>query len=142
MIIFVSFRQYRLEAIEKCVPMRDKDPSSLDPFARNTMPRISLVLLLLPLLLLSLSPTARVSSHQESGEWSCEPESEVRIEAGFKPGIITLDGHGDDWKDIEGSEFSLLPALDPDADKEYGGGKMTVKVCIRDEFDEKDDVYG
>lgn len=96
------------------------------------MPRISpAAALLLPLLLLllSLSPIARVGSHQESGEWSCESDSEVLIEAAFRPGAITLDGHGDDWKDVEGSEFSLLPALDPDEDKEYGGGKMTVKAA-------------
>ncbi|XP_047336807.1 uncharacterized protein LOC124940338 [Impatiens glandulifera] len=69
-----------------------------------------------------------VASHEESGVWSCDPQPEIRVEAEFRPGIITLDGHVDDWKDVEGSEFSLLPALDPDADKEYTGGKMTVKA--------------
>jgi hypothetical protein len=29
---------------------------------------------------------------------------------------------------VEASEFPLLPALDPDDDKAYTGGKVTVKV--------------
>lgn len=81
-------------------------------------------------LLLLLSIFAYVTSHQESGEWSCESDSEIRVDAGFKPGIITPDGHADDWNEIEGSEFSLRPALDPDEDKEYKNGKMTVKVSF------------
>lgn len=48
--------------------------------------------------------------------------------AEFRPGIVTLDGHAEDWKDVDGFEFSLLPALDPDAEHEYNAGKMTVKV--------------
>ncbi|KAK9941494.1 hypothetical protein M0R45_007200 [Rubus argutus] len=70
----------------------------------------------------------RVNSHEESGEWSCESDSDIRIQAQFGPGLITLDGHADDWKDMDGFEFSLLPALDPDAENEYRGGKMTVKA--------------
>ncbi|XP_054803830.1 uncharacterized protein LOC129307011 isoform X2 [Prosopis cineraria] len=69
-----------------------------------------------------------VDSHEESGPWSCDSNSEIRLQADFKPGLVSLDGHADDWKDIDGSDFSLLPALDPDADKEYKGGKMTVKT--------------
>lgn len=71
-----------------------------------------------------------VDSHEESGAWSCDSNSEIRLQADFKPGLITLDGHADDWKDIDGSDFSLLLAVDPDADKEYKGGKMTVKVLF------------
>ncbi|XP_022153329.1 uncharacterized protein LOC111020848 [Momordica charantia] len=85
--------------------------------------------LLLALLLLSaFAPIRPVKSHQESGEWRCESDSEIGVVAEFRPGIVTLDGHADDWKDIDGFEFSLLPALDPDDDKEYSGGKMTVKA--------------
>ena len=69
-----------------------------------------------------------MESHEESGHWSCESESEIRVEAEFKYGVITLDGHTDDWKDIDGSYFPLLPALDPDAENEFKGGKMSVKV--------------
>ncbi|KAL1293777.1 hypothetical protein HN51_054425 [Arachis hypogaea] len=69
----------------------------------------------------------RVDSHEESGEWSCESNSEIRVEAEFRPGVVTLDGHADEWKDIDYSQFRLLPALDPDDDKEFKGGKMTVK---------------
>lgn len=72
----------------------------------------------------------RVNSHEESGEWSCESDSDIRIQAQFGPGLITLDGHANDWKDMDGFEFSLLPALDPDAENEYRGGKMTVKVLL------------
>lgn len=87
------------------------------------MLRVSLVLLVLSSVFIGW-----VNSHEESGEWSCDSDSEIRVEADFKPGLVTLDGHADDWKDIDGFEFSLLPALDPDDDHEYKGGKMTVKV--------------
>lgn len=80
------------------------------------------------LAVLSLLSLAQVSSHQESGDWSCDSNPEIRLQAQFRPGIVTLDGHVDDWKDVGGSQFSLLPALDPDADEEYNGGKMTIKV--------------
>lgn len=50
--------------------------------------------------------------------------------AEFRPGFVTLDGHADDWADIDGFDFPLRPALDPDEDKEYKAGKMTVKVSL------------
>lgn len=53
------------------------------------------------------------------------------MEAEFRPGLVTVDGHTDDWKDIDGFEFSLLPATDPHEDHEYKGGKVTVKVYFR-----------
>lgn len=74
--------------------------------------------------------TPFVHSHEESGEWSCEPDPESRVTAEFVPGLVTIDGHGDDWRDIDGFEFSLLPALDPDKENEYKGGKMSVKVKL------------
>ncbi|XP_004309481.1 PREDICTED: uncharacterized protein LOC101311061 [Fragaria vesca subsp. vesca] len=80
------------------------------------------------LLVLFVPLLRRVNSHEESGEWSCESDSGIRIQAQFGPGLITLDGHADDWKDMDGSEFSLLPALDPDAENEYAAGKMTLKA--------------
>lgn len=99
--------------------------------AGNFIPYKTMLLRLLLLLsVLGSSWIGWVNSHQESGEWSCESDEEIRIEAEFKPGFITLDGHADDWKDIDGLDFSLLPALDPDDDKKYTGGKMTVKVRI------------
>ncbi|XP_022728069.1 uncharacterized protein LOC111283734 [Durio zibethinus] len=99
-------------------------PASITKFRASTMVRV----LLLALLVLSSWETRRVSSHEESGVWSCESKSEIRVQADFRPGVITLDGHADDWKDIDGFEFSLLPALDPDQDHEYKDGKMTVKA--------------
>ncbi|KDP28276.1 hypothetical protein JCGZ_14047 [Jatropha curcas] len=87
------------------------------------MVRALLVLLVLGSVLIGWA-----SSHQESGDWSCESDEEIRVQADFRPGIITLDGRADDWKDIDGFEFALLPALDPDDDKEYKNGKMTVKA--------------
>ena len=74
--------------------------------------------------------STRVRAHEESGPWGCDPDPEKRVGAEFRPGLITLDGHADDWEDIDGFEFSLLPALDPDQENEFKGGKMTVKVLI------------
>ncbi|KAM7474308.1 hypothetical protein LguiB_021551 [Lonicera macranthoides] len=73
-------------------------------------------------------PTRFVHSHEESGQWSCQPDPESQVTAEFVPGIVTVDGDGDDWRDINGFEFSLLPALDPDKENEYKGGKMNVKA--------------
>ncbi|KAL0435990.1 UNVERIFIED_CONTAM: hypothetical protein Sradi_0306900 [Sesamum radiatum] len=75
-----------------------------------------------------LGPIGRVNSHTESGDWHCDLGSGIRVRAQFIPGIITVDGKVDDWKDVEGSNFPLLPALDPDADKEYSAGKLTLKA--------------
>lgn len=69
-----------------------------------------------------------VASHQESGDWHCEADEESRVVAEFRPGLVTLDGHAGDWENIDGFEFSLFPALDPDHDHEYKGGKMTLKA--------------
>ncbi|XP_057464679.1 uncharacterized protein LOC130754475 [Actinidia eriantha] len=69
-----------------------------------------------------------VKSHEESGEWSCESDSESRVAAEFRPGLVTLDGHADDWKGVDGFDFPLLPAVDPDDDHKYSGGKMTLKA--------------
>ncbi|KMT09985.1 hypothetical protein BVRB_5g122010 [Beta vulgaris subsp. vulgaris] len=70
-----------------------------------------------------------VNSHNESGEWSCESsDSGTQLVAGFRPGVITLDGHPDDWKDVNGFDFSLFPALDPHEDDAYKNGKMNVKA--------------
>lgn len=80
------------------------------------------------ILLLLVSGSTLVRSHEESGEGSCESDSEARVPAQYRPGLVTLDGHADDWKDVNGFEFSLLPALDPDAENAYSGGKMTVKA--------------
>lgn len=82
------------------------------------------------LVFLASASIGGVDSHEESGEWNCESNSEIQVQVEFKPGLITLDGHADDWKDIDGSEFSLLPALDPHTEHEYKGGKMTVKVLF------------
>ncbi|KAK4339746.1 hypothetical protein RND71_041208 [Anisodus tanguticus] len=89
------------------------------------------LLLTLFLILIAVLGSTRiqfVATHQESGDWHCEVDEESRVSAEFKPGLVTLDGHGDDWENIDGFEFSLLPALDPDHDHEYKQGKMTVKA--------------
>ncbi|XP_068663476.1 uncharacterized protein [Aristolochia californica] len=68
-------------------------------------------------------------SHEDHGEGqNCDSNSNARIQANFRPGVVTLDGHPDDWSEVDGFEFSLLPALDPDEENEYKGGKMTVKA--------------
>ncbi|KAG5525448.1 hypothetical protein RHGRI_031939 [Rhododendron griersonianum] len=84
--------------------------------------------LVLALLVLGSALVGPVKPHEESGEWSCESNPEARVAAQYRPGVVTLDGHADDWKDVNGFEFSLLPALDPDAENAYTGGKMTVKA--------------
>ncbi|XAR52706.1 hypothetical protein NMG60_11020909 [Bertholletia excelsa] len=83
---------------------------------------------LLGVLILGSTLVRPTSSHEESGEWSCDSDSESRISAGFRPGVVTLDGRADDWKEVDGHEFPLRPALDPDEDHEYKGGKMIVKA--------------
>lgn len=87
------------------------------------------LLLLLVLIFASTQPQL-VNSHEEKGEWSCESPSDARVHAEFRPGMVTLDGHADDWEYIDGFEFPLLLAVDPDAENEYEGGKMIVKVHI------------
>ncbi|CAI9769376.1 unnamed protein product [Fraxinus pennsylvanica] len=89
---------------------------------------LHLQLFLFFLALLGSSQVQFVASHHESGDWHCEPDETVRIVAEFKPGFVTLDGHSDDWIDVDGFDFPLRPALDPDEDNEYEAGKMAVKV--------------
>lgn len=87
--------------------------------------------LLFLLSVLGLALIGQVNSHEESGEWHCDSDSESQLVAEFRPGLVTIDGHAEDWKDVDGFEFSLLPALDPDAENEYKAGKMTVKVILK-----------
>lgn len=87
------------------------------------------VLLLLALIFTSTQPRL-VNSHEEKGKWSCDSPSDIRVNAEFRPGIVTLDGHAHDWKNIDGFEFPLLIAVNPDPESEYNGGKMTVKVNL------------
>ncbi|XP_074361741.1 uncharacterized protein LOC141701958 [Apium graveolens] len=86
------------------------------------------VLLLLAALIYASTQPRLVNSHEEKGEWSCDSRSDVRVNAELRPGIVTLDGHAHDWKNIHGFEFPLLIAVDPDPESEYNGGKMTVKA--------------
>lgn len=88
----------------------------------------ALLLLLIAPILFSPARIARVNSHEESGPWHCDLDSGIRIQSVFRPGIITVDGKVDDWDGVAGSGFSLLPALDPNAEKEYNAGKLTLKV--------------
>ncbi|XP_051146848.1 uncharacterized protein LOC127262272 [Andrographis paniculata] len=83
---------------------------------------------LLQLFLGCLAVSSFAAAHQDSGDWHCDSDGEARISADFLPGIVTLDGHADDWAAVDGFEFPLRPALDPDEDKEYPAGKMTVKA--------------
>lgn len=70
-----------------------------------------------------------IQSHNEAeGGFHCDSGATAQIQADYMPGIITLDGKSQDWDNILGNSFPLRPALDPDEDKEYTGGKMTVKA--------------
>ncbi|XP_039128087.1 uncharacterized protein LOC120264345 [Dioscorea cayenensis subsp. rotundata] len=86
--------------------------------------------LLLSALLLSsvISPAKSHGDHGDGGDGSCEADPNIRLTAEFRPGLVTVDGQPDEWAEVEGSELSLLPALDPDADKAYPSGKITVKA--------------
>ncbi|XP_051118734.1 uncharacterized protein LOC127242975 [Andrographis paniculata] len=84
--------------------------------------------LLIAIVLLAQDWIWQVLSHQEAEDWHCDSSSGILVQAEFRPGIITVDGKVDDWKDVKESEFSLLLAVDPDPDKEYNAGKMTLKV--------------
>nr|XP_010921464.1 uncharacterized protein LOC105045011 [Elaeis guineensis]XP_010921465.1 uncharacterized protein LOC105045011 [Elaeis guineensis] len=81
--------------------------------------------------ILLFSAIQLADAHEDHGEeagGSCEMSPNVRVLAEYRPGIVTVDGHADDWADVDGSEFPLLPALDPDEDKAYAGGQITVKA--------------
>ncbi|KAJ6794322.1 Uncharacterized protein M6B38_231940 [Iris pallida] len=80
------------------------------------------------LLASSVRPAAPHEHHGEDSEGSCEMDPGARLVAEYVPGVVTVDGHADEWAEVEGSEFDLLPALDPDEDKAYAGGKMTAKA--------------
>lgn len=97
------------------------------------MIRAQLLLLLTAAVFFDPVRIGRVESHEESGEWHCDSASGIRVPADFRPGVITVDGKVEDWKGIDGSDFPLLPALDPDADKQYNAGKMTLKVRDKDQ---------
>jgi hypothetical protein len=72
---------------------------------------------------------AAATAHEHHGEApTCAGGGSGRVLAEFRPGEVTLDGHPADWDGVEASEFALLPALDPDEDKAYAGGKVFVKV--------------
>lgn len=49
-----------------------------------------------------------VVAHEDHGAGTCESNEGVRIQANYKPGVVTLDGHADDWAQLDGFDFSLL----------------------------------
>lgn len=127
----LSIHGWRRLFLQKIQLRSWEDPNSISTSFSPTMSPVSFFsfrLLLPSFAVLLFTHLLFVTSHEESGDWHCNPDSEARISAEFKPGIVTLDGRADDWNDIYGFEFPLLPALDPDQDKEYKGGKMMVKV--------------
>ncbi|XP_004984604.2 FIP1[III]-like protein [Setaria italica] len=71
---------------------------------------------------------AAAAAHEHHGEAPTCSGGSARVLAEFRPGEVTVDGHSDDWDGVEASEFALLPALDPDEDKAYSGGKVAVKA--------------
>ncbi|URE19900.1 Fip1 motif [Musa troglodytarum] len=96
------------------------------------------LLLLLLLAVLFLSSTIRLGGahehDEEEDESSCEQNPDVRVDAEFRPGIVTVNGRAEDWAYIDGPQLALLPALDFDEDKAYGGGSMTVTVRLSDDY--------
>ncbi|KAK1291701.1 hypothetical protein QJS10_CPB17g01053 [Acorus calamus] len=94
--------------------------------------RIAVAFFVYSAILLSSSPsTIRIAESHEEGEeghGSCESGDLPQISADYRPGIVTVDGNSDEWSEVDGVEMPLLPALDFDDDKAYGGGRMTVKA--------------
>ncbi|ONK63586.1 uncharacterized protein A4U43_C07F16780 [Asparagus officinalis] len=88
------------------------------------------LLLLLSALFLSSAIKSALphGDHGEESGGSCALALDARVVAEYEPGVVTVDGHADEWADVDGPEFALLPALDPDEDKAYGGGKIAVKA--------------
>ncbi|KAG0475970.1 hypothetical protein HPP92_012401 [Vanilla planifolia] len=66
--------------------------------------------------------------HGDEAAGSCAGSPDIGVVAYYRPGIVTVDGREDDWDGIDGFEVQLLPALDPDVDKAYAGGKMSIKA--------------
>lgn len=85
---------------------------------------------LLVILFAGATLVVATTAHEHHGEApTCAGGSE-HVLAEFRPGEVTVDGHNEDWESVEASEFALLPALDPDDDKAYSGGKIAVKVRL------------
>ncbi|KAJ6807735.1 uncharacterized protein M6B38_171190 [Iris pallida] len=96
----------------------------------NSTPAEMLRLALISAILLvsAVRPAAPHEHHGEESEGSCEMGPDARLVAEYVPGLVTVDGHADEWAEVEGPELDILPALDPHEDKAYAGGKMTVKA--------------
>ncbi|KAL0927601.1 hypothetical protein M5K25_001789 [Dendrobium thyrsiflorum] len=101
-------------------------PPFCPPSVAATMLRLFLLFAIV--LFVTIPLAAPHEDHGDVAAGSCAVSPDVRIVADYRPGIITVDGHADDWAGVEGFEFSLLPALDPDADKAYSGGKISIKA--------------
>ncbi|XP_072976433.1 uncharacterized protein [Typha angustifolia] len=89
---------------------------------------VALVLLAAVLVSSAIRVAVAHEHHGEESQASCESNPNVQVLAEYRPGTVTVDGHADDWDEVEGSEFAMLPALDFDQDQAYDGGKMTVKA--------------
>ncbi|CAD6210917.1 unnamed protein product [Miscanthus lutarioriparius] len=83
---------------------------------------------LLVILFAAAALAVATTAHEHHGEAPTCAGGSGHVLAEFRPGEVTVDGHSDDWDSVEASEFALLPALDPDEDKAYSGGKVAVKA--------------
>ncbi|KAF0915451.1 hypothetical protein E2562_036296 [Oryza meyeriana var. granulata] len=83
---------------------------------------------LLAVLVTAAALLAAAAAHEHHGEAPTCAGGGGRVLAEFRPGVVTVDGHPTDWDGVEASEFALLPALHPDEDKAYAGGKVAVKA--------------
>ncbi|CAN6469029.1 unnamed protein product [Victoria cruziana] len=90
---------------------------------------VKLVMGFLMMMVVVVMMIGRVEGHNDAGEGGhCDSNPEYRIQAEYKAGGMNVDGHADDWNDVDGFSFPLLPALDPDEDKQYPGGSVKVKA--------------
>ncbi|XP_078443165.1 heme binding protein [Wolffia australiana] len=95
--------------------------------ARSVLQWIAFFVLLLSVEEIAVAHEGHGGEGGEGGS-GCSSIGDARVVAEFRPGIVTIDGRGDEWADADAFEFSLRPALDFDLDKEFSGGKMAVKA--------------
>eukprot|EP00250_Pteridium_aquilinum_P034121 c7097_g1_i1 orf=498-1595(-) len=83
--------------------------------------------LLLCCLLLSVCMFSRAHNDHAPAP-DCHRQSDLRLQASFQPGLITLDGRSSDWTSVAGQSFVPLQALAPDPAHPFATGSLNIKV--------------
>lgn len=85
-----------------------------------------LLLLLLRLLACIALPAFAHNDHAPPSQ--CHRDSQLHLQAAFRPGLITVDGISSDWTSVVGQSFVPLQAIQPDPNQPYPFGKLDIKV--------------